>query len=265
MTQKNYSVAVIVTTYNSPAYLDQVLSAYAKQTIMPDELIVADDGSTSDTAEVVNKFKFSATFTVHHVWHQDLGFRAAKIRNEAVKTIKSDYMIFTDGDCVPHPCFIEDHIKLIQAGSFVQGKRMLVSKKASSGFTYHSTSQLIWMCLQGKLSGCHHLLRIPGLAINNVSLRGIKTCNMALFRSDFVAVNGFDEDFTGWGREDAELAVRLFNYGLSRRDPPFSAVVFHLWHNENSRALLNQNDLLLEQSEKFKKTFCRNGLYKNKS
>lgn len=256
------SIAVIITTYNSPDYLRRVLEGYLLQTLLPDELIVADDGSTGETTRVVETFAGRAPFTVRHVWQEDIGFRAAKIRNEAVKASTSDYLVFTDGDCIPHPDFIADHKMLIKTGSFVQGKRMLVGKSASSEFVPGGLLNTLSLCLLKQISGCHHLLRIPGFAIKAKGLRGIKTCNLALFRSDFEAVNGFDEDFVGWGREDAELAARLLNSGLIRRDPPFSALVFHLWHKENSREQLKDNDQLLEESGKTNKTYCLNGFNK---
>lgn len=256
-------MAVIVTTYNAPLYLAKVLDGYITQTRIPDELIVADDGSTAETAEVVAAFAAKANFTVRHVWQEDQGFRAAKIRNEAVKASSADYLLFTDGDCVPHPRYVEDHLRLVEGGWFVQGKRILVKKDVAAGFYFHGATRLLLMCLRGKLSGCHHLLRIPGFALGKKGLRGIKTCNFALSRKDFMAVNGFNEAFVGWGREDAELANRLFKYGLGRKDPLFSAMVFHLWHRENSRDNLAGNDERLDAAVDDEGFFCKNGLLKD--
>jgi len=242
------SIAVVITTYNSPEYLRRVLEGYRRQTRYPDELIVADDGSTDETNHLVKAFAACAPFKVRHVWHEDRGFRAAKIRNEAVKASSSGYLVFTDGDCIPHPCFIEDHIRLMKTGCFVQGKRMLVSQSISRTFAYSGALNMLRLCLCRHISGCHHLIRLPGYSIKVSGLRGVKTCNLALFRADIEAVNGFNEAFVGWGREDAELVARLYTYGLTRRDSPFSAIVFHLWHPENSRVFLTENDKLLEET-----------------
>jgi glycosyltransferase involved in cell wall biosynthesis len=259
------SLSVVVTTYNSPVYLGKVLEGYLDQTVFPCELIVADDGSTAETAEVVKAFQQRTPFTILHVWQEDLGFRAARIRNEAVRSSAGDYLVFSDGDCVPHRQFIQDHLRHREAGFFVQGKRMLVSQKSSPGFRSPRFGQLATMCLRRELSGCHHLLRLPGLAVRKNGLRGIKTCNLALSRADFLAVNGFNEEFTGWGREDAELVARLYKYGLRRKDPPFSALVYHLWHPENPRDDLDRNDLRLAEALSAPGYACRHGYHQGES
>jgi len=256
------AIAVIVSTYNAPEYLAKVLDGYIAQTRVPDELVVADDGSDQRTAETVSAFASKAKFLIWHVRHEDRGFRVARIRNEAFKATSAEYLIITDGDCAPHKHFIEDHIRVMRPGYFVQGKRMLVSKQASDSFTCEGWGRLVKMCIKDRLSGCHHLLRIPCFTIPNKGLRGIKTCNFALYRKDFLAVNGFNEDFSGWGREDSELAVRLFKYGLKRRDVPFSAMVFHLWHKPGSNEILAENDKLLAEAIKSSEFYCKNGIYK---
>jgi len=255
-------VAVIVSTYNAHEYLAKVLDGYLAQSRPADELIVADDGSDHRTADVVSAFASRAKFPIRHIWQEDRGFRAAKIRNEAVKASFAEYLIFTDGDCVPDRRFVEDHIRIMKTGCFVQGKRMLVSKKASGSFTYPRLGKLVKMCLTGQVTGAHHLLRIAGVTVLNKGLRGIKSCNLALYRKDFLAVNGFNEDFVGWGREDSELAVRLLKYGLKRKDVPFSAIVFHLWHEEIEKESLSENDKLLAEAIKSYSFYCKNGIYK---
>jgi len=257
------TVAVIVSTYNAHEYLARVLKGYLVQTREPDELIVADDGSDHRTAEVVSKFASKADFPIRHVWQEDLGFRLAKIRNESVKATSAQYLIFTDGDCVAHRRFVEDHIRVMQPGYFVQGKRMLVSRRASTSFSYPGLRKLFWMCLRGEISGRHHLLRIPGVTVRKKKLAGIKGNNLAMYRQDFLAVNGFNEDFVGWGREDSELAVRLFKYGLKRKDVPLSAIVFHLWHEPGSNEFLERNDMLLAKAIKSSSFYCKNGICKD--
>ncbi|MCE5333851.1 MAG: glycosyltransferase family 2 protein [Desulfobacteraceae bacterium] len=256
------TLSIIVTTYNRPDYLERVLAGYLGQSVFPDELLVADDGSGRETAERVERFRRVAPFPVSHVWQEDLGFRAAGIRNEAVKASTGDYIVFSDGDCIPHVRFVEDHVRLACAGWFVQGKRMLLGRGASPRIVPSGALRPAALWLKGELSGFHHLLRIPGLAIEQKSLRGIKTCNFGVFRKDLLAVNGFDEDFVGWGREDAEFAARLLASGVKRKDPPFSALVYHLWHEENSRERLAENDRLLQSSAASGKTMCRNGIRK---
>jgi len=140
---------------------------------------------------------------------------------------------------------------------------MLVGSAASARLARSGTFRPVALWLRGGLSGCHHLLRIPGFAREHTGVRGIKTCNFGLFRVDLLAVNGFNEDFVGWGREDAELAARLLASGVRRKDPPFSAVVYHLWHEEKSRNRLAENDRLLEMTRRSGVVSCRNGIRKD--
>jgi len=256
------TVAVIVSTYNAHEYLAKALDGYLAQSRPADELIIADDGSDHRTAEVASAFASKAKFPIRHIRHEDLGFRLAKIRNEAVKASSAEYLIFTDGDCVPHRRFVEDHIRIMKAGCFVQGKRMLVSKKASESFVYPRLEKLVKMCLKGQVTGAHHLLRIPGMTVRKKGLVGTKGCNFAVYRKDFLAVNGLNEDFVGWGREDSELAVRLFKYGLKRKDVPFSAIMFHLWHKENINESIDRNDRLLAEAMRSPSFCCKNGISK---
>ena len=256
------SIAAIVSTYNSPDYLRRVLAGYRAQSRYPDELIVADDGSTAETARLVADFAYTAPFAVRHVWHEDRGFRLAEIRNRAVAAASADYLVFTDGDCIPHPRFMEDHLRACRKGCFVTGKRMLVGKALSSTFAWSGTANAMISCLRGELSGCHHLIRLPGLVLTKQGVKGLRGCNMAMFRTDLLAVNGFNEQITGWGREDSELVDRLFAYGARRREIPFAALVFHLWHLENSRTSLAENDRLLEESISTGKFRCPCGIVK---
>ncbi len=127
-------ISVIITTYNSPAYLKKVLDGFLCQKIAPDELIIADDGSGEDTAQLIESFSQILPFPLLHVWHEDQGFRLAKIRNEAIKQATGNYVIFLDGDCIPGRHFISEHILLSEKGFFCQGKRLLLTKEASTGF-----------------------------------------------------------------------------------------------------------------------------------
>lgn len=240
------TIAVIISTYNSPDYLRRVLEGYRGQSRYPDELIVADDGSTEETTLVVREFAESAPFKVQHVWHEDSGFRLAEIRNKAVAAATSDYVIFSDGDCIPHPRFVEDHGRAIRTGCFVTGKRMLLRKNISKGFAWTGLAHALSCWLQRELTGGHHLIRLPWLIREKQGFKGLRGCNIAVFRSDLFEVNGFNEQIIGWGREDTELVVRLLALGRKRLELPFSALVLHLWHPENSRGSLAENDRLLE-------------------
>jgi len=258
-------VSVIITTYNNPLYLKKVLDGFLYQKRAPHELIIADDGSGNDTALLIKSFSEIAPFPVLHVWQENKGFRAARIRNKAIKQSSGDYIILLDGDCVVNVAFISDHISISEKGVFIQGKRILVNKNTTADFTHahaNSFSSLIKMALACKISNIHHLIRLPNMpSIKNRSLENIKSCNMSFFRQDILAVNGFNEIFVGWGNEDSELACRFFKYGLMKKVHHFMTVCFHLWHPTN-KIVSEKNRQLLSESIASNNYYCENGINK---
>lgn len=259
-------ISVIVTTYNRPDALARVLDGLHHQLRPADEVVVADDGSGEQTAKVVHQFDATFSGRLHHVWHEDRGFRAARIRNIAIRESTGDYLVLLDGDCIPERHFVGDHGVLAEPGFFFQGKRVLVKKRLSRVFDHQDANTLrntLLFALRREISNCHHILRLPRFpAYVRTGLRGVRSCNMGVFRQDLYAVNGFNEDFVGWGREDSELVVRLYKRGLKRKEHPFMAACFHLWHEDNDRGRLRENDALLIRAIESKQYACTNGLVK---
>ncbi len=259
------NVSVIISTYNRPRYLERVIEGFFAQDQGPYELVIADDGSGEETANLIHGLVGKAPFPVRHVWHDDDGFRLAMIRNKAVARSGGDYLIFTDDDCVPTPFFIRDHAACAEAGSFIQGHRVLLRESVSEVFTVEHIrpAMLVSMALRGDAKRVARALRMPFPLVRRTrSLRGIRGCNMSMFRTDFLAVNGFNEDFEGWGKEDSELAVRLFRNGTLRKDVKFRACCFHLYHSHFDRSGLRRNEELLERALGSEERFCRNGVDK---
>jgi glycosyltransferase involved in cell wall biosynthesis len=259
-------LSVIVTTYNRPDALKQVLEGLTDQSLAPDEVIVADDGSGPETGRLVETLASRVNYRIDHVWQPDQGFRAAAIRNAAVRRSSGSYIVCLDGDCIPERHFIYDHHHLSETGCFFQGGRILVSRRLSPDYDVRrsrSARRLMGDLVRGDLGNGHHLLRLPGWpSRRSRRLSGIRSCNMGFFRSDLYAVNGFNEDFVGWGREDSELAVRLFRYGLRCKRHRFMAACFHLWHPENRRHRLAFNDRLLQEAMAQSDYSCSNGIEK---
>ncbi|MFO7560245.1 MAG: glycosyltransferase family 2 protein [Desulfobacterales bacterium] len=256
--------SIIITTYNRPELLEKVLEALRFQTKPADEVIVADDGSKADTRDLVDRFMNFFPGKLLHVWHEDRGFRAAEIRNKAIAGSSGDYIVSLDGDCIPERHFVEDHMLLAEPGCFFQGKRVLVSKRLSGSFcrdTANSRRMLAKAIFTGDISNIHHIIRLPFFpSRHSTRMSGIKSCNMGFFREDIVAVNGFNQDFVGWGREDSELVARFYKFGLKRKEHPFLAICFHLWHEENDRKELVLNDELLRKAVQSNDYICSNGL-----
>jgi glycosyltransferase involved in cell wall biosynthesis len=251
-------IAVVVTTYNRPDALQAVLRGYAAQTDSGFELIVADDGSTADTGDLVRAFAARAPFACRHVWHADDGFRAASIRNQAVAASAADYVVFTDGDCVPPPSFVARHRALAEPGWFLSGNRLLLSEAftrrvLASGAAIEGWSLGHWMraWTARDINRWMPLVALPDGKWRKRAARrweGVKTCNLSLWRDDLVHVNGLDERYTGWGMEDSDLVVRLLRAGVRHKSARFAAPVFHLWHRENDRSHLPENQARLREA-----------------
>ncbi len=262
--KESIACSLVITTYNSPEVLDLVLRSALVQSEPPCEIIVADDGSTNDTAMLIEAHRAAATIPVIHVWQEDLGFRAAASRNRAIAAAKGDYVVIVDGDMLLHRDFIKDHKRMALKGSFIQSSRVLLSQEYAA--IRISTKNISVSLFEKGLENRKNALRFPLLsrllALKSRSLSGIRSCNMSFFRNDCIRVNGFNEDFVGWGREDSEFAVRLINSGILRRNVRFSALACHLGHRENPRLSLADNDRILEQAIAGKLTTCRNGIDK---
>ena len=233
-------------------------------------MIIADDGSTADTQHMIAKFRETSKFEVHHVWQEDDGFRAAQIRNKAVANSKGEYIIFIDGDCVVYPNFIEGHNRLAEKGYFVRGSRVMLSDTYTQEFIQTEISplglgffELFYLWRKKKIKRIFPLVSIPlGLLRKQKKKEwyGVKTCNLGMWREDFLAVNGFDEQYVGWGHEDADLAIRLINNGVCRKEGVNAVTVLHLWHSLNDRTHLEENKNRLEQRLKSNVTRIKQGV-----
>ncbi len=256
-------ISLIVTTYNRSDALGMVLNALNNQSNRL-EVLVADDGSSPETAAMLEEIGKNLDYPCRHVWQEDQGFRAAKIRNRVVAEAEGDYLIFLDGDCVPMPTFIERHRQLAEPGWWVTGNRILLSETFTQvalgeGTDLSQQSTLYW--LQRRFwKDCNRLLPLLPLPLS-VSRKwkprmwkGAKTCNLGVWKSDFVKVNGFDESYEGWGYEDSDFVIRLIRSGVYRKSGRYALPVFHLWHPENDRGSEPENlarlQELLERSSK---------------
>jgi glycosyltransferase involved in cell wall biosynthesis len=244
-------ISVIVTTYNRPDALAAVLRGLFAQSDTGFEILVADDGSRDDTRALIDALARAAPVPLAHVWQDDRGFRAGAARNRAAARARGDYLLFVDGDCVPRPDFIARHRRLAERRWMVAGNRVLLSEPFTrevleSGAPIHEWDLGRWRasCRQGAINRAAPLRRLPLGPLRKLGSgrwQRVRTCNLGVWADDFRAVNGFDESFEGWGFEDSDLAVRLLNSGVRRKEGAFATAVLHLWHREHDRAREGEN------------------------
>lgn len=255
-------LSLIITTYNWKEALEVSLYSAFQQTVLPGEIIVADDGSRPDTGDVVERMAAISPVPVIHSWQEDKGFRLARSRNRAIAKARGEYIVLVDGDIVLEHHFIEDHLGFACPGFFIQGTRVLLSRELSDQ-VLANRAMLSAFCRKGveNRKNClrsHLLARL--FSLTSKSLTGIKTCNFAFHKQDAIAVNGFNEDFVGWGREDSEFTVRLLNSGIRRRNMKFNGLAYHLYHPMSDRTRLHNNDEILSRTIERKLTWCVKGL-----
>jgi glycosyltransferase involved in cell wall biosynthesis len=251
-------ISVIVITYNREDALDAVLRSLARQTDRDFEVVVADDGSGPATTELLERWKSKIAQRIDRVWHEDRGFRAAEIRNRAILASRGTYCVFLDGDCIVRPDFVATHRRLAEAGCFVTGNRILLSPELTArilreGLMPESWSFGRWLAqrLRGRVNRLSALLHVPLGPLRRLrrhAWRGARSCNLAVWRSDLDRVDGFDADYSGWGKEDSDVIVRLLHAGVRRKDGVFATGVLHLWHPKADRARLTENERKLSDS-----------------
>jgi glycosyltransferase involved in cell wall biosynthesis len=244
------SVSVILSTYNSPQWLEKAVWGYATQTFTDFELVIADDGSTCETAQLVHRLRAETGLDMRHVWHDDLGFRKCTILNRALVAATGEYLVFSDGDCVPRRDFVETHVACAERNSFLSGgcvrlplgiSRQLTTDDVVNGRHFSPR----WLLRQGVNPNLKllKLMAKPALAIWLNRLTSTRPTwnghNVSGWKSDLVAANGFDERMR-YGGEDRELGERLVNAGVVPRQVRYTAICVHLEHR---RDYVSESDL----------------------
>ena len=252
--------AVILSAYKNPKTLERVISNYLDQKAYPEELIVAEDGDQIDLKSIISSFD-RIPFRIIHVQQKDNGFRKASILNKAVVSSHADYLIFSDSDCIPHFRFISDHLAYRKKGTAVTATRAYVDQTIVDQFDRNLWSQ-IGHLRKNLIYPKKVAVRVP--MINWRSNTTPIGANMAVWREDFIKVNGFDESFEGWGHEDLEFLDRLTNSGIRNNFRHQQCILYHLNHQESSKINDSLNQQKLDQTRAEKRTFCESGISKYK-
>jgi glycosyltransferase involved in cell wall biosynthesis len=254
-------ITLIISTYNWPEALRLCLLSIKRQRMLPYEVIIADDGSALATRQVINEFKKDFPVPLQHVWHEDLGFRKTIILNKAIKQASGTYIVQIDGDVILDKHFIEDHQNLAEPGVFVRGTRAHIDRKLLPSL--YQQSRIDFNFFSNGLINRFNAIRLPYLSFlfkrKSSSSESVRGSNLAFWKSDFILVNGYNNDLEGWGHEDEELAARFVNNQKQKIAIKFKAVQYHLSHGQSS--LENES----EHAEKVKHTLstklksCLNG------
>lgn len=252
---------LLISTYNWPEALNLCLLSIQKQTQPPLEVIIADDGSGPDTEAIIKKFQALLSIPVIHIWHEDHGFRKSIILNKAVKAASGEYIVQIDGDVILDQHFVEDHISLAEKGFFVRGTRSHVSaqilpdvfRKKRTDFSFYSRG----------IINRFNAIRIPLLSFlfqkKQRKSNSVRGSNLAFWKTDYILVNGYNNDLEGWGHEDEELATRFVNNNILKKAVKLKAIQYHLTHALSPRTQEDSHTIILNNTHLKQLKTCENG------
>lgn len=270
-------VTVIISTYNHPAWLERVLWGYSCQTHSRFSILVADDGSTDETRQVLDRMRKETSLDIRHVWHEHKGYQRQTILNRAIQEAQHDYIIFSDGDCIPRKDFVAQHVMHAEKGRFVSGGYCKVSMKISQAVTKESIlsqdcfrvtwltaiddvgfSQMRKLSAKGKLANLLDAVTTAKPTFNN--------SNSSAWKEDLLRVNGYDERMK-YGGADREIGERLTNLGILGKQVRHRAIVLHLDHERSykTRESIEANLKIRKEVKKKKLTWTPYGIKKTPS
>ncbi len=254
--------SLVTPTYNWPNALELLLLSVLKQSILPNEVIIADDGSRDDTKQLIQDFQKKFPIPLIHIWHEDKKNRKPTIMNKAIAIAKYEYIIEIDGDIILNEHFIEDHLSFAEKGHYLFGSRVNIQEKLLPKLF---SKKIIHFNLFSKgIKKRGRTIRIPFLmhfakSVNQRS-RKLRGCNMSFWKEDFIKINGFNEGLVGWGIDDSEMIQRLHNIGIKGKRLKYSGIVYHIYHKEQSKSHLEINNEIERETTEKKLTFIDKGI-----
>ncbi|MFA6456267.1 MAG: glycosyltransferase [Bacteroidota bacterium] len=265
-------VTLVVAVYNKADNLRYIFAALNRQSFVPFEVIIADDGSGRAIADVVNEAKRTSSFRIKHLWHADKGWRKNTMLNYAIQEAVTEYIVFIDGDCIPAEHFLEDHFTQREKGKVLLGRRVehgkrwaetLSMEKIRSGeFEKYTLPDLI-DAVKGTSVRLEHGIRVTSPFLRSFAEKssGILGCNFSTFKEHLIAVNGFDESYHGPGfGEDTDIFHRLNLIGVTGKSLRNLAVQYHVWHPLTT--VPADNRIRFEKTVQRNEPLCRDGLKK---
>lgn len=265
-------LTLVVAVYNNSRALQFIFAALARQTFKKFEVIIADDGSGSGTADVVNKAKRTYPFRIKHLWQADKGWRKNTMLNYAITESSTEYLVFIDGDCIPSEHFLEDHFTYREKGKVLLGRRVehgkrwadsLTIGKISSGQFEEYTASDLFDAVKGNSVRLEHGIRVTNSFLRSFTEKstGILGCNFSTFKDHLSAVNGFDESYDGPGfGEDTDIFYRMNLTGVYGKSLRNLAIQYHLWHPFTK--VSDRNRLRFQETVRSNDPECINGIQK---
>lgn len=268
-------ISIILSTYNQPEWLQKTLWGYEEQTHKDFEIVIADDGSKQETIAMIESFKENSHLSITHVWHEDNGFQKTIILNKAIVASKADYLLFSDGDCIPREDFVEKHITNRVKGYLLSGGYFKLPMHISQAITQEDIKQqrcfdIDWLTSNGLT---------PSIKNSKLTAKGFKEKflnaitptkatwnghNASGWKKDILAVNGFDERMQ-YGGEDREMGERMFHMGIKAKQLRYTAICVHLDHARGyvQPEMLEKNAAIRAQVKKEKAVYTDFGIEKN--
>jgi glycosyltransferase involved in cell wall biosynthesis len=269
-------VSIIISTYNNPAWLEKVLWGYECQTYKDFEMVIADDGSGEPTKLLIQRFQQESWMKIMHVWHPDDGFQKSAILNKAILASTTDYLIFSDGDCIPRSDFVEVHVNHAQPGKFLSGGYFMLPMEISKTIGKEdilngNAFNMHWLYAHG-LKKTYKTLKLTSAGIQEKLLNFLTPTKATWnghgssgWKKDIVAVNGFNEEMQ-YGGQDRELGERLVNYGVKGKQIRYSAICIHLDHKRgyNTPESIAKNRKIRHETRQQRKVWTPHGIVKSK-
>ena len=254
--------SLVTPTYNWPNALELLLLSIKNQTVLPNEVIIADDGSKPETTELIKKFQQNFPVPLIHIWHEDNGNQKPKIMNKAIAKAKYDYIIEIDGDIIMHPNFVEDHLNYAEKDVYLFGSRVNIQKSILE--TIFKDKKISFNFFSKGIKKRGRTLRIPYF-MNSAKLHDersskLRGCNMSFWREDFIKINGFNEGLVGWGIDDSEMIQRLHNIGIKGKRLKNVGIAYHIYHKEQDKSHIEINQIIEKETTEKKITFIEKGI-----
>ncbi len=254
--------SLVTPTYNWPEALELLLLSIKNQTYLPNEVIIADDGSKEDTKQLIEEFQKDFPVPLIHVWHEDNKNQKPAIMNKAIAKAQYEYIVEIDGDIIMHKDFVKDHLSLAEENVFLYGSRVNIQKEYLE--TLFKKKKIHFNVFSKGIKRRGRTLRIPFLAnrykTEDTRSNKLRGCNMSFWRNDFIQVNGFNESLTGWGIDDSEMIQRLINNGVKGKRLKHKGIVYHIYHKEQNKSHIEVNQIIERETTEKKLTYIDKGV-----